>query len=275
MHKSKETLETALASLGAWHHSIDLGFGIRTAPQHTTYDPVERWKVLAEELPEDLNGATVLDLGANSGYMSVQMKMRGAGRVVAVDVAPHYLMQARFLAEWFEVEIETVQSDVHLYCLSCAERFDYVLFMGLFYHLKYPVLVLDRAAEMATKKLFFQTVLFNSQEVSLEVQRDLVWADRTGLMSEPTFPSLRFIENQFESDWSNWWIANRSGVSALLRNAGLEFRFDRETGVFICTPHAVPGKIAFANGAVFPKYGKGPHIFPQQADACARQETDD
>jgi len=262
MERTKRALLTALDKLGQWHHSIDLGYGIRTAPQQTAYDPMKRWSVLSEELPEDLDGASVLDLGANSGFMSVQMKKRGAGRVVAVDVAEQCLSQARFLADWFDVEIETVCKDVHVFCLTCEERFDYVIFMGLFYHLKYPVLVLDRVAEMAKKKLFFQTVLLDANDIEKQVKVALTWDDLSGEILKPNFPCMRFIEHTFESDWSNWWVCNQSAISALLRNTGVEFTYDPLTSIFVCYPKNVRGKVAISNGVVFPSYGKKGVSFP-------------
>lgn len=262
MEKTKTAVESSLRNLGEWHHSIELGFGVRTAPQQNNYDPMLRWSALSEELPEDLQGASVLDLGCNSGFMSVQMKKRGAGRVVSVDVAEHYLKQAQFLADWFEVEIEFLCKDVHVFCLTCEERFDYVIFMGLFYHLKYPVLVLDRVAEMAKQKLFFQTVLLDSNDIEKQVKEDLTWDDLSGEIMKTTFPRMHFIEHKFESDWSNWWVCNQSAISALLRNTGMDFCYDPLTSIFVCSPSNVRGKVEISNGVVFPSYGKVGITFP-------------
>jgi len=75
-----------LPSLGTWHHIIDLGEGIKTSKhQHSGYDPEKRWKHIEPYVPKDLTGKSVLDLGCNSGYLSMKMKKRGASRVVAVD----------------------------------------------------------------------------------------------------------------------------------------------------------------------------------------------
>ena len=112
------------------------------------YDPIERWKLFEPYLPDDLNGKSVLDVGGNSGYFSLRMKQRGAGRCLMVEPILDFVDQAHFVFSQFGVEVETVNEDVHAYVLTTDERFDYVLFLGLFYHLKYPVLVLDRLAEM-------------------------------------------------------------------------------------------------------------------------------
>ena len=55
------------------------------------------------------------------------------------------------------MKLEIVNADVHTYCLTTGERFDCVLFLGLFYHLKYPGLVLDRLAEMTKERFVLQS----------------------------------------------------------------------------------------------------------------------
>jgi ribosomal protein L11 methylase PrmA len=53
----------------------------------------------AHAVPEDLTGRTVLDIGCNAGFYAIEMKRRGAARVVGVDSDERYLDQARFAAE--------------------------------------------------------------------------------------------------------------------------------------------------------------------------------
>ena len=115
-----EALREAVAALGPWFHNIDLG-GVMTAPDHFLGDyPAVKWRRFAHTLPADLRGKTVLDIGCNAGFYSIQMKLRGASRVLAVDHDPDYLRQARFAAEVSEADsnidhIETEQRASHQY----------------------------------------------------------------------------------------------------------------------------------------------------------------
>jgi len=71
----------------------------------------------------------------------MKMKKLGAERVVGVDYLERCIEQARFVAKWFDADLELVQEDAYTYCLTKDEQFDYVLCFGLFYHLKYGVVV--------------------------------------------------------------------------------------------------------------------------------------
>src|SRR5262245_58678652 len=87
-----------IATLGHGLHNLELN-GLQTAPNHFlgNFPPV-RWRDIASIFPQDMRGATVLDLGCNAGFYSIEMKKRGASRVLAVDVDDRYLNQARFAA---------------------------------------------------------------------------------------------------------------------------------------------------------------------------------
>src|SRR5213595_3661864 len=80
-----------VAELGEWFHNLDL-HGVATAPHHFLGDfPNVKWKCIEHSIPNDLSGATVLDLGCNAGFYSIQMKRRGAARVLGIDVDDRYL----------------------------------------------------------------------------------------------------------------------------------------------------------------------------------------
>ena len=64
-------------------------------------------------LPADLSGQTVLEIGCNAGFYSMEMKRRGAGRVVGIDTDARYLAQARFAAEYSGLDIEFRQLSVY------------------------------------------------------------------------------------------------------------------------------------------------------------------
>src|SRR5262245_60097956 len=129
---SRDEIRARIESLGPWFHNIELK-GVATAPTHFLGDyPQVKWRLFSHALPADLTGASVLDIGCNAGFYALEMKRRGARRVLGIDFDEDYLEQARFAAQVSDLEIEFRQ--VSVYDLAqLKEKFDLVLFMGVFY----------------------------------------------------------------------------------------------------------------------------------------------
>jgi len=258
----KELLQE-LPSLGLWHHTIDLGYGLTTNPnQEAAYNPEMRWKLIEPYIPNDLNGKTVLDLGCNSGFFSVKMKQRGASKVVAVEYVPNAIAQTKFLAKWFKVDLEIVQEEAHVFCLTTEERFDYVIYMGLFYHLKYPILVLDRLAEMTKSKLFFQTIFVPPNIPDFIPKENYTKEEQNTLINSLDFPRMMFLEKKFNNNLSTWWVSNQAVVISFLRSARLKIIAKLEKGIYVCEPDNPYGKKVYSK-LVFPKHGKFDWYLPK------------
>src|SRR3546814_18113264 len=114
MNKNNAALRARVESLAPWFHNIELD-GIATAPDHFLHDyPANKFSTFADVLPSNLQGKSVLDIGCNAGFYSLEMKRRGASRVVAIDSDPRYLAQAELVAEVYDADIEF--RDVRLRC---------------------------------------------------------------------------------------------------------------------------------------------------------------
>ena len=101
-----QDLQAKIDELGPWFHNMELG-GIKTAPHHFLGDyPMMKFRRFEHALPKDLTGKSVLDIGCNAGFYSIEMKRRGAERVLGVDFDPRYLAQARFAAEVNDMDIK-------------------------------------------------------------------------------------------------------------------------------------------------------------------------
>lgn len=224
--------------LGRWFHNIDLR-GVRTAPDHFLGDyPRMKWRAFAHAIPFDLQGKTVLDIGCNAGFYSIEMKRRGADRVVAIDFDETYLAQARFAAEVCEAEIEFHQLSVYEVG-ALAEKFDIVLFMGVLYHLRHPLLALDLIHEHVTKDLLvFQSMQRGAQQIEpLETDYPF-WEEE--IFELPGYPRLSFIEKRYAGDPTNWWVPNRACAEAMLRSAGYEIIDHPEDEVYVCRHLIIP-----------------------------------
>src|SRR4051812_13991879 len=93
-----EQIQSRVRELGQWFHNLNLQ-GVQTAPTHFLGDyPAVKWRRFANSIPADLKGKSVLDIGCNAGFYSIEMKRRGADRVLGIDSDETYLEQARFAA---------------------------------------------------------------------------------------------------------------------------------------------------------------------------------
>lgn len=231
-------LRTQIDRLGPWFHNIHLPDGTQTAPGHFLGDfPSFKWRQIAPHLPEDLAGWRALDIGCNAGFYSIELARRGAD-VLAIDHDERYLNQARWAVRRFDglpgaIDIRHMQ----VYDLArLNERFDLVLFLGVFYHLRYPLLGLDLVAEKVRRLMIFQTLTMPGDGARHD-EPDRPINDRD-VMLEPGWPKMAFIEHRLSDDPTNWWAANVAGVEAMLRSTGMRITERPGHEIWCCEPDA-------------------------------------
>jgi tRNA (mo5U34)-methyltransferase len=231
---AQEVLRDRIEALGPWFHDLDL-HGVRTAPHHPLGNFLQDlWTQVEPAFPQDMTGKTVLDIGCNAGFYSLRLHGRGA-RVTGIEHDPHYLAQARFAAEVLEAEIDYRLMDV--YDVDRLEQqYDYVLFMGVFYHLRYPLYALDKVARLPRERLVFQSMLRGSTGV-FPVEADYPITERR-IFDDRRFPAMYFLEHRYAGDPTNWWVPNQAGMEAMLRSAGLRIDAHPSGEVYFCAPAA-------------------------------------
>lgn len=254
---ARDELRARVVELGPWFQNIDLGQGVHTAPDHFLGDyPAFKFARFAQVLPRDLAGASVLDIGCNAGFYSIEMKKRGAGRVLGVDSDDRYLAQARLVAD--ELGFEDIEyRKLSVYDVGAlGEKFDLVVFMGVLYHLRHPLLALDLIREhVAGDLMLFQTMQQGSRDV-LQVPEDHPFhvpgtSTPPGYFDNPAYPKMHFIERSFAHDWTNWWAPNAACSQAMLRAAGFSIEANPEPEVYLCRVAPVPFA-QYGPAAVYP-----------------------
>ncbi len=263
-----DQIKQQLSTMRPWHHNVELAPGVWTNPQMGDH-PMARWKLIEPYVPEDLSGKTVLDLGCSSGFFSAMFKKRGAERVVAVDISDSAVREAQLLTEIFETPVEIIQSDIYDFLIASHDQFDYVIFLGIFYHLRAPLFALDKLFNLTRERLYFQTwvrnegailtrarrVLFAAYEFGVLIKRgkfdqalNSVWRnltksleipdnlsiDQSYLMSHPDFPKLSFIQKSANNDPTNWWVADSRSIRAILESVGYKTIKQISDDTFIC-----------------------------------------
>jgi tRNA (mo5U34)-methyltransferase len=249
-------LERQIAELGPWFHNLHLPDGTQTAPDHPLGDfPAFKWQGIAPHLPQDLAGWRALDIGCNAGFYSFELARRGAF-VTAIDADPRYLRQARWAAPQYGMEAQVAFEHIQVYDLaSRQETYDLVLFMGVFYHLRYPMLALDIVAEKVGRLMVFQTLTLPGEEMAPEVEDGAL--DERAILLEPGWPKMAFIEHRFAGDPTNWWIPNHAAVEAMLRASGMRVVKRPGHEIYLCEPDPACGSQRQDEGR-FPPHRREP-----------------
>jgi tRNA (mo5U34)-methyltransferase len=234
LHRRRSALDERVAAVPMWWHSIDLGEGVVTPGRK----PVDAEAELASLQLPDLRGKTVLDIGAWDGFYSFAAERLGAKRVVALDhrvwsidrdALEAYRAERRRRrlpverpegqpAVWrpdtlpgkrgfdlahavLESRVEPVVADFMTVDLDELGTFDVVLFLGVLYHLRHPLLALERVARV-------------TRDVAvIETEAAVVPGAENRALCE-------FIAGEYKRDPTNWWLPTERGVVDLARAAG-------------------------------------------------------
>ncbi len=243
-----------IEELGPWFHNLHLPDGTQTAPDHFLGDfPAYKWREILPFLPQDLTGVRALDIGCNAGYYSFELARRGA-KVTAIDNNGHYLGQARWAARLMDLHHRIEFRQLSVYQLAReSEMYDLVWFMGVLYHLRYPLLALDIVRRCCGGQMIFQTMTLPGEEVfPVETDYDL---QQREVMNHPGWPKMAFIEHRISGDPTNWWVTNHAGVEALLRSAGFTSIRRIAHEIYSCEALSSPSSLAALElESVFPEY---------------------
>ena len=207
--------------LGPWFHCIDLGDGLVTKSQSAIGEPVEHprptWESVKECVPVDLTGQTVLDVGCNAGFYSIEMKRRGAARVLGLDSQRDLIRQAEFVREVLGLEIEYERKSVYDLDPLAMGQFDVTLALGLIYHCKHLVLALEKLFLITRRLLILETAIYPPEKApeSFEYEEG---------GERPTLHPLAYVENRPEAKEAvyNWFLPSTAALTALLKNVGFD-----------------------------------------------------
>lgn len=205
-----------------WYHSIEIAPGIITPGRI----PHSYLKQLLRRiaLPENLEGLSVLDIGAWDGFFSFEAERRGARRVVALDLHPPDRYGFAIARDLLGSHVEYIQGSVYDLSPEVHGEFDIVLFLGVLYHLRYPLLALDRIWTVTRGYLLLETHYLNP---SLLLQRSGIPLSREFMDLLEQIPLFRFYRHDdlTPGDFSNWFAFNRKAIEDVLASAGFTPQF--------------------------------------------------
>jgi tRNA (mo5U34)-methyltransferase len=231
----RDPIKERVGAVPFWWHSIDVGNGITTPGQKSAAQLAGELASL--RLPA-LQGKSVLDIGAWDGYFSLAAERLGAAKVTALD---HFVwsMDLREHMRYFEdcaargvspepyetmpyykpnelpgkrgfdtarellgSKVESVVADFMTADLKTLGTADVVLFLGVLYHMKHPLLALERLAQLTREVAIIET-----EAVSLPGLDDHAFCEY-------------FEKGELNHDISNWWAPNEKALVGMCRTAG-------------------------------------------------------
>ncbi len=199
--RRKYNLSAELAEKG-WYHSIELPDG-RVIEGIISLETLKK-RVAQFPIPDDLRGKRVLDIGAWDGWFSFEMERRGA-EVVAVDCVD--LDTFRHAHQALRSKVEYRQLDVYEMTPDRLGRFDIVLFLGVLYHLKHPVLGLERVCALTRDLAIVESYITD--------------AEAAAAGTNDTLPSMEFYETDLLGEQIDNWVGpNLECLMAMSRTAG-------------------------------------------------------
>ena len=202
-----------VASVPHWHHTMTLPHGVRTPG---AYDPGDLFSRL--RLP-DLVGQRVLDVGTRDGFFAFECEKRGA-EVVALDHADPAQTGFDVARTALGSRVEYVRMNVYDVNRRDLGVFDVVLFLGVLYHLRHPLLALDRLRAVCTKLLMLESLACDAGVFTGFQQTRRLDSFSPDL---PDLPLAQFLSaNRFHPDWTNKWAPNVTCLKAWMEDALFE-----------------------------------------------------
>lgn len=212
------TRRDAIASFPYWYHRIELPGGIITPG----WAPLD---VASYGVPQDLTGLRVLDVGAWDGFWTFEALKRGAREAVAIDDFSDFLgsLDQRDRRGWetfdfcrdalgFDERVcQRHEMSVYEVCEADLGRFDVVLCFGTLYHLRHPLLALDRIGAVCDREIFIESAILDD----FSPYRGGLGEGYGSQMVMEFYP-----DDQYGGNATNWWVPTLACLAHMVRTAG-------------------------------------------------------
>lgn len=154
----RDWLKSQVDAEGYWFQQIDLGDGVVTPGWS---NPITE-KLPFFGLPDDMSGMRVLDIGCCEGFFSFEAERRGAADVVAIDSFPESIRRFNICRSTLGSKATGYLTSVYDLNPSNFGTFDLVMYFGVLYHLRHPLLSLQKIASVTAGTLLLQTASFEA-----------------------------------------------------------------------------------------------------------------
>jgi GT2 family glycosyltransferase/2-polyprenyl-3-methyl-5-hydroxy-6-metoxy-1,4-benzoquinol methylase len=213
-------IKSMIARHTGWYHCMELSPGIITPGVN---DSTANLRILDHlGLPADCSGLRVLDIGTADGFMAFEMEKRGADEVVGLDYRKPTSTGFAIASAILGSRVRHVVENVYELDPEKTGLFDIVLFLGVLYHLRNPLLAFDRIRSIMKPGafLFVETQLLDNsvplfdgstkplEEISQELRDAAIWQF--------------YSKGRLNDDLTNKWVPNMAGLKDAIEDAEFE-----------------------------------------------------
>lgn len=201
MTPSSSEAESFLGSTSfLWHQRFELVPGVWTPGANDI-----GWLAAQCQIPTDLSGQRVLDIGTTNGAMAFEAERRGADEVVAIDLYPPTRFGFSEIKGFLKSNVTFVQLSV--YELEKLGQFDLIIFWGVLYHLRHPLLALDKVRLASNGTVYLETAVADWQIDSAQRDESLV---------------AFYRRDELAGDGSNWFAPTTRALTDWCTSCGFE-----------------------------------------------------
>jgi tRNA (mo5U34)-methyltransferase len=223
---SSDDYDQLFATVPYWFHQIEVAPGVVTPGIDRSREKLESW-----ELPEDLTGKRVLDIGCYEGFFSFECERRGA-EVLAIDLWAPGANGFELCKKLLGSAVDYRQASVYDLSPESFGEFDLVLFVGVLYHLRHPLLGLERVRSVCRERAVIETQICDECFIGPDGRITTLSAIGEELSSTPI--AQFYPGAELNRDPSNWFSPNLTALQGWLVTSG--FSIDRiiSNGVRAC-----------------------------------------
>lgn len=203
-----------LNSIPFWYHKFEVLPGV-VSPGICQYKP----HLLHYPEIQDITGKNVLDIGAWDGPYTLEMTRRG-GSVTGFDIQPPCNSAFNVTCRLNHIEAKHYCSNVYDLCPEQHGLYDIVMFFGVYYHLKNPLLAFENInAVLPVGGL----LLFEGAILEGGARVDAYWKEHADLLPQlASIPYAYYVKETYEGEWSNWWVPNLCCLREWIESSGFE-----------------------------------------------------
>jgi SAM-dependent methyltransferase len=204
------------------YHRYEVEDGFSTPGEYFELDP----KTCLDELgvPATLTGLRALDIGAWDGPFTFELEHRGAD-VTALDIQNPDVTVFNAVKAIKHSHARYVQGGVYEASPEALGTFDLVLFAGVYYHLKNPVVALQRIRRLLKDDgLFFIEGAAATDYMADQLVNALGVSKKTAAETADIIDHLPIsyfdTEQRIYGDWSNWFFPTTRCLEVMMQDSG-------------------------------------------------------